>query len=441
MVLSAKNNWEEKLPDLPSYQKYKQLDSVDIADYSKDHCKNLKNSDDQDRQLCNKILKNLSILKKEKGKEQKHGCYYFQHWLHDKLGKKYYNGNVKGNKYSVAEEILDIVADAVSTNSIDQACKGYAFGDKESWKKEKDLHDYFENFKQINCNETDKDKCEKYVDYVSYINKLYVDNIDNCCEEDDTDPFCNPSVKCADEYDPQKLLTILNRDLLSLGKKIEQGRAQAVRAEAGREKVAPEMVPLQKLVAAADPQKEVVAAAAPAAAKPVAVKPTPVVREQEVVEEAASENSALGPAVRETTGNLQSIATFSPSPIEGTREAVHASPYFTTDAASNAVTLAVADSTNTLGTTHEELDSNFFSNIIMGAAVLGTIFFLFYYNRSSRFKSSSRKKKRKKGKIFEHNYYEEYEKELPMYDSEETFIGSEADRLYLNYHPDQDSYY
>ncbi|KMZ82370.1 hypothetical protein PVIIG_04484 [Plasmodium vivax India VII] len=335
MVLSAKNNWEEKLPDLPSYQKYKQLDSVDIADYSKDHCKNLKNSDDQDRQLCNKILKNLSILKKEKGKEQKHGCYYFQHWLHDKLGKKYYNGNVKGNKYSVAEEILDIVADAVSTNSIDQACKGYAFGDKESWKKEKDLHDYIENFKQINCNETDKDKCEKYVDYVSYINKLYVDNIDNCCEEDDTDPFCNPSVKCADEYDPQKLLTILNRDLLSL--------------------------------------------------------------------ERSSSSCCT------CSGKTCSSKTY-------------------TDAASNAVTLAVADSTNTLGTTHEELDSNFFSNIIMGAA-------------SSRFKSSSRKKKRKKGKIFEHNYYEEYEKELPMYDSEETFIGSEADRLYLNYHPDQDSYY
>ncbi|KMZ92503.1 hypothetical protein PVMG_06329 [Plasmodium vivax Mauritania I] len=60
---------------------------------------------------------------------------------------------------------------------------------------------------------------------------------------------------------------------------------------------------------------------------------------------------------------------------------------------------------------------------------------------SSRLESSYRKKKKKKGKIFEHNYYEEYEKELAMYGSEETFLDSETDRLYLNYHPDQDSYY
>ncbi|KMZ93733.1 hypothetical protein PVMG_06043 [Plasmodium vivax Mauritania I] len=61
--------------------------------------------------------------------------------------------------------------------------------------------------------------------------------------------------------------------------------------------------------------------------------------------------------------------------------------------------------------------------------------------QSSRLEPNSRKKKKKKGKIFEHNYYEEYEKELEMYGSEETFLDSETDRLYLNYHPDQDSYY
>ncbi|SCA60047.1 VIR protein [Plasmodium vivax] len=77
------------------------------------------------------------------------------------------------------------------------------------------------------------------------------------------------------------------------------------------------------------------------------------------------------------------------------------------------------------------------SNIIMGAAILGTIFFLFYYNMSSRLKSSFPKRKRKK-KIFEHNYYEEYEKELARYESENESLDSQSDRYYLNYQPEGD---
>ncbi|KMZ98419.1 hypothetical protein PVNG_04363 [Plasmodium vivax North Korean] len=73
----------------------------------------------------------------------------------------------------------------------------------------------------------------------------------------------------------------------------------------------------------------------------------------------------------------------------------------------------------------------------MAAAILGTIFFLFYYNMSSGLKSRFPKRKRKK-KIFEHNYYEEYEKELEKYGSEDMSLYSEDDRYYLNYQPERD---
>ncbi|KMZ79562.1 hypothetical protein PVIIG_00836 [Plasmodium vivax India VII] len=56
---------------------------------------------------------------------------------------------------------------------------------------------------------------------------------------------------------------------------------------------------------------------------------------------------------------------------------------------------------------------------------------------SSRLKSSFPKRKRKK-KIFEHNYYEEYEKEFEKYDSEDRSLASEDDRYYLNYQPEGD---
>ncbi|CAI7723887.1 PIR protein [Plasmodium vivax] len=100
----------------------------------------------------------------------------------------------------------------------------------------------------------------------------------------------------------------------------------------------------------------------------------------------------------------------------------------------------ITDIPGTSETLYDKLDSNTVKNIVMAAAVLGIIFFLFYYNRSSRIESSIKPKKRKK-KAFEHNYYEEYEKELAKYESDNESLDSLDDRYYLTYQPDQDSHY
>ncbi|KMZ85839.1 variable surface protein Vir12 [Plasmodium vivax Brazil I] len=83
---------------------------------------------------------------------------------------------------------------------------------------------------------------------------------------------------------------------------------------------------------------------------------------------------------------------------------------------------------STLETVNEQSDSNYIRNIVMAAAI------------SSGLKSRFPKRKRKK-KIFEHNYYEEYEKELARYESENESLDSQSDRYYLNYQSDQNSYY
>ncbi|VVA00017.1 PIR protein [Plasmodium vivax] len=100
----------------------------------------------------------------------------------------------------------------------------------------------------------------------------------------------------------------------------------------------------------------------------------------------------------------------------------------------------VADVPGSSETLYDKLDSNTVKNIVMAAAVLGIIFFLFYYNRSSRIESSIKPKKRKK-KAFEHNYYEEYEKELAKYESDNESLDSLDDRYYLTYQPEGDSHY
>ncbi|KNA01523.1 hypothetical protein PVNG_05544 [Plasmodium vivax North Korean] len=570
MALSEANKWENHLPDLPSYKKYTELDNVNISEYSNDYCKkSLGSTDEVDKTFCNKIAKNLSELKNENDmNKRKYGCYYFNHWLYDNIGKKYYKGNAKGEKDKVSENLFNFASSAISEHIKISSCNGNTFGNPEGWKEDKDLHDYFENYEEIKCNDSDKSKCEKYVNYVTYIKTLYEKNEERCCYEEELDEegFCEPYFKCENKYNPQNLLTKLQKELQSLDKKVvapreggagavEVGKApgsggeervkkakddevaavttgkeskeKSVAAEVPKEKAtdsaaqsAPEKnvavkptVPesvgskpgglesreekaaLAKTVGEKPPAEKPVAAkpetvnpatagsqvakpvaakpaetkppsagpveaeserVKPAAAKPVEVQPKETVSEEESAEreeaedESNEEETAEGVTVEEVTteelvaempSTMQHEEALGSHPVESVEQGVRAISSHNTEHASNALPLTIADSPNILGTTHEELDSNFFRNVIMAIAVLGTIFFLFYYNRSSRLESSLRKKKRKKGKIFEHNYYEEYEKELAMYGSEETFLDSETDRLYLNYHPDQDSYY
>ncbi|EDL42761.1 variable surface protein Vir12-like [Plasmodium vivax] len=568
MALSEANNWEKHLPDLPSYKKYTELDNVVISGDGNKYCKeNLGSTDEVDKTFCNKIAKNLSILKDENDKQKrKYGCYYFNHWLYDNIGKKYYKGNAKGEKDNVSQNLFNFASLAILQHIKVSSCNGNTFGNPEGWKEEKDLHDYFENYEKIKCNDSDKSKCEKYVNYVTYIKTLYDTKVENCCEDDELDEegFCESYFKCENMYNPKNLLIKLQKELQSLGKEPEvprEGGAVEVRKAPGsggeervkkakedevaavttgketKEKLVATEVPKEKAAdsaAQSAPEKNVVVkqtvpesvgskpgglesreekaaleknvgekppaekpvaakpetvnpataesqVAKPVAAKPAAIKPPvagPVVAESErakpvaatplavkpkekvsedestkneaTEEEANEEETAEGltveevtteAAVTEMTSTMQHEEALGTHPVESVEQGVRAISSHNTEHASNAIPLTITDSTNTLGTTHEELDSNFFRNVIMAIAVLGTIFFLFYYNRSSRLESSYRKKKKKKGKIFEHNYYEEYEKELTMYGSEETFLDSETDRLYLNYHPDQDSYY
>ncbi|SCA83537.1 Plasmodium vivax Vir protein, putative [Plasmodium vivax] len=515
MALSPENNWVEVLQNLPLYEEYEKFDKVDIKNENSSHCNDLGNADEEDKTLCKKVVQNLSQLSAlEDDKKIKNSCYYFQHWFFDNIEKKYYNGSKKGTNYAVAEKLFNIVSEFTPIFTKMTPCNCNESGSPDVWKKEKYLHAYFENHQYIKCSNSGKDRCEKYVNYVTYIKTLYEDKEEDCCYGEELDPFgvCEHYFKCENRYSPENLLTELKKELQLLEKKLEAGGGeetlQAKKSEkigpkksgqeekktesAGQEKTKPEnaeagasspkgedgasakpsaeesgatqpgartpapATPVEEKPATTIPTPPEPALVKPAPAKPVAAKPKETVSEEksaereEVEEEANEDETAEGLTVEEVTteevvaempSTMQHEEALGSQPVESVEQGVHAISSYNTEPASNAIPLTIADSTNTLGATHEEFDSNFFRNVIMAIAVLGTIFFLFYYNRSSRLESSLRKKKRKKKKIFEHNYYEEYEKELEMYGSEETFLDSETDRLYLNYHPDQDSYY
>ncbi|GAW79027.1 variable surface protein [Plasmodium gonderi] len=222
MALLPENKWEEKLPDLPSYKEYKKFD-VDTADYNNDFCAKLEGNT-SDKTLCNKIAKNLSILKSENDKKkQKERCHYFQHWFQDQISLKYYERKDTHNDNPVAGKLFDLVSDAILNHNIDQGCRGNFFGRASTWKEDKDLHDYFYNFEYIQKNKSNKKDCKNYVDYVTYIDKLYIPKEEDCCDEDYMyDQYCAPYIKCGHKYNTETLLDELKTELASLRNKEDQ---------------------------------------------------------------------------------------------------------------------------------------------------------------------------------------------------------------------------
>ncbi|SCO68393.1 Plasmodium vivax Vir protein, putative [Plasmodium vivax] len=197
----------------------------------------------------------------------------------------------------------------------------------------------------------------------------------------------------------------------------------------------------------------------------------------------ASARPVVGAAGGGLSGQLVTTppaVTLIPKAGEKPEQVVHATSSYSSGPGGNALPEPTASPAGALESVSDKVDSNFYRNIIMAAAILGTIFFLFYYNMSSGLKSRFPKRKRKKKifehnyyeeyekelekyvfwieikssglksrfpkrkrkkKIFEHNYYEEYEKELEEYGSEDMSLDSEDDRYYLNYQPERNNDY
>ncbi|GAW82728.1 variable surface protein [Plasmodium gonderi] len=224
MALLEENKWDEKLPDLPAHQKYKELDKPNILNDGITYCNTMENSDDWDKSFCNKVSKHLKELSSEKGSNLKEKCYYFRHWFHHHIRKKYYNGNDVKNK-SISGKLFDLVALLIKDYPSLEPCGCYESGTPEMWKEEKDVHDYFKNFEYIKSNKCDKKSCETYLNYINYINTIYRSIYDKdygCCYYDTMETYCEPYFSCDEQYDPNNILLVLKSTHEKL--KTEEGK-------------------------------------------------------------------------------------------------------------------------------------------------------------------------------------------------------------------------
>ncbi|GAW79411.1 variable surface protein [Plasmodium gonderi] len=83
-------------------------------------------------------------------------------------------------------KIVDIVQDINRRVLGTAPCECFFSGEFEQWVKEKDLHDFFKNIDKIKIGiESDIDKHDLYLKYLTYINSLYEEEKDECCDKYD----------------------------------------------------------------------------------------------------------------------------------------------------------------------------------------------------------------------------------------------------------------
>ncbi|KMZ84220.1 hypothetical protein PVBG_06300 [Plasmodium vivax Brazil I] len=407
------------------------------------------------KELCIKLISSLEKLAemKTKNKEYNDRCNYLPHWLFDEIGKIYKPIPSKNSNNIPFFSKLSHIGNTVNRKLPGNKCTTLPLSNSISLderKNRKNAHIYLKKYEEIKqiVNAKGKGKCDQYIKYLKYIDSLHKKYKTNDCRGFFI-VYRPEYADCDSKHDPNSLISILkdckgtessrggstsSRSWLSSwfgsstgssqsgkvssppettkvgGKEVDKGRTEASKSLAGT------------------PDSRVLTGSTSLGGSGSQVEARPSAR----------------PVVAAAAGGLPGQLTTTPAKVtlipkagERPEQVVRAASSYNSGPGGNALPAPTASSPGTLESASDKVDSNFYRNIIMAAAIHGTIFFLFYYNMSSGLKSRFTKRKRKK-KIFEHNYYEEYEKELAKYESENESLDSQSDRYYLNYQPERD---
>ncbi|KMZ96424.1 hypothetical protein PVNG_05959 [Plasmodium vivax North Korean] len=354
--------------------------------------------DEQSKELCNNLIHFLKKIAGLKDKQESaKRCSYLPYWLYDEIARLYkyqYTNNV--DKIGIVKDVITAV-NKVNEKIKENKCT-LKYDNKASLDeliKRKISYIYFKKYNDIkgSIKPQNKDECSKYFTYLTNIKSLYDKYYkENCFKRWFLSPPVPDYLSCTQSFDPKNLLSSV------------EGCKPKEAASSG--------FTFFGLLSGSPSSRT------PATRSATVAKETP--------RAAGSEAKITGSATNPSSDGL-----LKDKGAKGGTEAI---------IRDNTGHGTMADSSSTLESASDKLDSSFYRNIIMAVAILGTIFFLFYYNMSSGLKSRFPKMKRKK-KIFEHNYYEEYEKELARYESENESLDSQSDRYYLNYQPEGDSDY
>ncbi|KMZ81692.1 hypothetical protein PVIIG_05750 [Plasmodium vivax India VII] len=367
------------------------------------------------KKLCNKLLYILeNIAKNPKTADNAKQCSYLRYWFYDDIRGFHTEHSKKIGEISFVKELIDIRS-KVHKNELKNMCDIPYDKDVnlDEWRKRKLSYIYYKNhdhIKNISIS-TKKTECDKHLAYVESFISLYKEYYEKHCRGRGFlffSPVGTDYFPCSSSYEPSKLLAALK-----LCKPPEPPKSRISASSVSVSGRAGGAAPLSSTVTRGTTSL----GGTRGLASPV--------------------TTARGAPVPGPVSTLPPVKSLTQPTVGIPGQGPHATQPTTLQIRNDIGQGATAAVPNTLESTSDKMDSNFIRDIIMGVAVIGTIFFLFFYNMSSGLKCSSPIKERKKKKL-KHNYYEEYEKEFEKYGSEDMSLDSEDDRYYLNYQPEGD---
>ncbi|CAI7723921.1 PIR protein [Plasmodium vivax] len=163
----------------------------------------------EDYILCIMIARNLIKLSKLKDDKRIQNCHYFIHWLYDKIGKIYGKSKNAIQDETTVNKIFNVSYMILQKLGINDCYYEVLDLDLVQNKERKYLHDYFENYKNIESKTCDNNNnCQQYCERIMKINELYKKYIEKCCtyySKDDYSDDCKYYFKCNQNYNPYNL--------------------------------------------------------------------------------------------------------------------------------------------------------------------------------------------------------------------------------------------
>ncbi|GAW82040.1 variable surface protein [Plasmodium gonderi] len=200
------------LKDTQLYKLYNEFNN-DINNDYENYCTELNRFECKYKggfKLCSKLVKNLMHLSRmPKNEERNKHCYALKHWLHEEIRKIFHSNYTDVSTEQVMKKFKEVAFYVNNNYLYDKPCYCFFDGSLNTWKEEKQLHDYFQTYDQIkNMIETNDKDCKKYFNYLTSINKLYGDHLQKCCYcyyDGECSEDCPNYFKCSDEFNPYNI--------------------------------------------------------------------------------------------------------------------------------------------------------------------------------------------------------------------------------------------
>ncbi|KMZ77405.1 hypothetical protein PVIIG_05627 [Plasmodium vivax India VII] len=394
------------------------------------------------KQLCTKFVDFLEKISKLKNSsEHVDRCNYLTYWLYDEIGKIYNDHTSKINTVQFVKDLIDVGNDVNKKYIKNNTCtiKTDNLVSLDEWKKRKISYIYFKKHNNISTDiakPPSSDKCEKYFTYLNYINSLYNAYSSNHCG---FFLWTSNYFVCDRKFNPKNLLSTVEK---CKTKGSGSGNGSFILSILGigsppaSSSVNKQGADTQRTVAAAGlskdkGRKEVTGnSLGSGGSKDLSSLPNP---------ETANRGHSTGTQQQTGLGGItQPRVTVS---TEG--QITHRNNDGSHSAPGIEQTGLVGGNnsfSNFLEKTSGVLKSEYFRHSIVGASIIGVLVFLFFFFKSTPIESHTNKGEKKKRK-FQNNYYDEYEEELPRYESQQSLAESQISDAYISYQPRRDRYY